>query len=423
MRSVESILVRDGGDFHVHPQAGPALAGDRPVAIATPRTADEVASVVAHAAEQGWQVAVHTTGRGVRQTGPLRDTLLVRTADLDAVSLDTPAAIVRVGGGACWSDISAVAAPAGLAAVSITTPSVGVAGTVLSGGTGWLGRRYGLCCEWLRAVEIVTADGRLVRADAEHERDLFWALRGGGGGLGVVTAMELALVTPEPLTAGFLGWPGARAEDVLHAWRTWTLTLPVEVSTIARIVGGDHEPRVYVEAVALLDAPATDALLAPLRALSPEDDTFAPADVGVLDSLHFDVLGDRPVYYDHLMLDDLPEAALDALLEAAGPGAGFPLLDIELRQLGGALNERTRVSGALGALDAGYGMVVAADPVAEINARAICDAVSPWAAGHIFVSFIGASSVTDDVFTSDALRRLHAVKALYDPDGRFVWPL
>jgi FAD/FMN-containing dehydrogenase len=416
MRSLDSIIVRDR-------PAGTVAVADRPVAVADPRTADEVRAVVEHAAAQDWRIVVHTTGRGLRQAGPLADALLVRTAALDSVRLDAPAQIVRAGGGVRWSDLSTASAPAGLAPVAVTTPSVGVAGTLLAGGTGWLSRRFGLACEWLRAAELVTADGRLVRADADHERDLFWAVRGGGGGLGVVTAMELALVAPRPLHAGFLGWPGTRAQEVLHAWRTWTQALPREVTSIARIVGGDHEPRVYVEAVALLDAPVADALLAPLRALGPEDDTFAPAAVGALDALHFDVLGGRPVHYDHLLLDDLPAEALDALLEVAGPGAGFPLLDVELRQLGGALNDRARSSGALGSLDAEYGIVVAADPAAQAGAGEACDAVSPWAASHIFVSFLGQSSVSDDVFTSDALRRLQAVKALYDPQDRFLWPL
>lgn len=423
MRTLESFLLRDGVDFRAHPQAGPAPTGDHPVAIALPRTVEEVRAVVAHAAEHDWRIAIHTTGRGVRQTGPLEDTVLVRTGALDDVHLDAPASIARVGGGACWHDVGSAAAPAGLAAVAITTPTVGVAGSIMAGGTGWLGRRFGLSCERVRAVELVTADGRLVRADRDHERDLFWALRGGGGGLGVVTAMELALVTPAPLQTGYLGWPGARAEQVLHAWCAWTHDLPREVTSIARIVGGGHEPRVYVEAVALLEAEPTAELLAPLRALAPEDDTFAPAAPPAIDALHFDVLGDRPVVYDHLLLDDLPPEALDALLEAAGPGAGFPLLDVELRHLGGALNDRNRHAGALGALDTGYGLVVAADPVAASIAREACDAASPWAAGHIFVSFIGQSSVTDDVFTSDALRRLEAVKRLYDPDDRFLGPL
>jgi FAD/FMN-containing dehydrogenase len=423
MRTLDSIILREGAEFRPHPQAGPGVPTDQPVAIAVPRTADEVRAVVAHAAERDWRVAVHTTGRGVRQTGSLQETLLVRTGELDAVRLDAPARVARLGGGARWLDVSRAAAPAGLAAVSITTPTVGVAGTILAGGTGWLGRRHGLACESVRAVELVTGDGDLLRADANRERDLFWALRGGGGGLGVITALELALVAPATLQAGHLGWPGARAEEVLHAWREWTATLPREVTSIARLIGGDHEPRVYVEAVALLEAAVSGALLAPLRALGPEEDTFAAVGPAALDTLHFDVLGERPVYYDHLMLDDLPAEALDAFLELAGPGAGFPLLDVELRQLGGALNDRTRQSGALGSLDAEYGIVVAADPAAAATARELCDAVSPWAAGHIFVSFLGQSSVTDDVFTTDALRRLQAVKALYDPSDRFLWPL
>jgi len=420
MRSVEEILAPAERAYAAHPQADVPAGARGPAAVGLPESADEVCALVDHARAEGLRVAVHTTGRGVRQTGPLDDTLLIRTAGLAGAWLDAPAEVVRAAGGSLWSDVSRVAAPAGLAAPAVTTPSVGVAGSVLAGGVGWLGRRHGLASESLSAVELVTGDDRLLRADAEHERDLFWALRGGGGGLGVVTAVELRVVATGAMHAGLLAWPGARAADVLHAWREWTYAAPREATSIARLVGGRSEPAAYLEAVVLAGAGDAAALLQPLRALAPERDTFAPCAPAALDTLHFDVLGERPVYYDHLLLDELPGEALDAFLEVAGPDARFPILDVELRHLGGALNDRARDCGALGALDAGYLLVVAADPAAAPIARDVVDAMSPWAAGHIFPSFADEGTSRTDVFRSETLPRLAAVKALYDPEDRFL---
>lgn len=422
MRTIDAIL-RPGADaFEPHPQAD-VPAGERPAAVAEPVSVEEVQAVVRHAARAGLRIAVHTTGRGVRQTGRLADTLLVRTGALGGARLDAPARIVRAGGGSVWADVTRVAAPAGLAPIAIPTPTVGVAGTVLAGGVGWLSRRHGLTSESLRAVELVTADGRLVRADHERERDLFWALRGGGGGLGVVTAVELAVVDPGPIHGGTLRWPAARARDVLHAWREWTLEVPREVTSMARLAGGGDEAATLVEAVLLADAPAADALLAPLRALDPAGDGVRPLAPADLDALHADVLGGRPVHYDHLLLHDLPAEALDVFLDVAAPQAGFPMLDVELRHLGGALDDRGRRSGALGSLDAGYLLVVAAAPERADVARDLVEELSPWAAGHIFLSFVAPDTPDAEVSPADTRRRLWAVRALHDPEDRFVAPL
>lgn len=413
MRTVDEMLVQSPQTWSAHPQAGAPAGTPPPAAIAEPHAADEIGALVAHADEQGWRVAVQTTGRGVRQTGPLDGTLLIRMGALDGATLDAPAEVVRAEGGALWTDVSRVAAPAGLTALAVTTASIGVAGSVLAGGVGWLSRRHGLAAESVRAIELVTADGRLVRADADHERDLFWALRGGGGGLGVVTAVELGAIAPRELHAGTLAWPGAHAADVLHAWRDWTEDAPREASSIARLAGGD----VRVEMVLLGVREIAGPLLDPLRALAPATDTFGPAAPSALETLHEDILRGRPVHYDHLLLEELPAEAIDVLLDVAGPEAGSPLLDLELRQLGGALNERSRDGGALGALDAGYLLVVAADHATASVAGDLVEALSPWAAGHIFPSFAGGAEV---VYVADARRRLAAVKALYDPEDRFV---
>jgi hypothetical protein len=392
-------------------------------AVVVPQSVADVQRVVARARASGARIAIETTGGGVRQSGAPHGTLLVRTPALNAVVVDVPARVARVGGGALWSDLSRVAARAGLAAPGVTTTSLGVAGGVLTGGIGWLARRYGMASEALLAAELVTADGRLLRADAEHERELFWALRGGGGGLGVITALELSLIAVGPVQAGVLSWPVADAQRVLEGWRAWTEDAPREASALVRVVGAGLQTGVHIEAVVLGDERYADVVLRPLRALGPHLDDVTAGGPAILDGLHFEVPGTRTAYYDHLLLAELPPEALEAFTEVALPGVGHPLLEVELRHLGGALNDRHRHAGALGSLDAEYGAIVAVTPDAPAFAAEVLDAVSPWAAGHMFLSFAGEPIAGETVFVADAVRRLHAVKALYDPDDRFLSPL
>ena len=117
----------------------------------------------------------------------------------------------------------------GLAYLAGTSPDVGIVGYTLGGGFNWLIRKHGLAANSVLAVELVTADGRLVRADSEHESDLFWAVRGGGGNFGAVTAIEFALYPIEQVYAGAFFWPIDRAAEILNAWRAWVETVPVGV--------------------------------------------------------------------------------------------------------------------------------------------------------------------------------------------------
>src|SRR5262249_38838301 len=170
--------------------------------------------------------------------------------------------------------VTAPAARRGRAARAASSTTVGVTGYPLGGGLGWLARRYGLAANSVTAAELVTPDGDLVRADAGHEPDLFWAVRGGGG-IGVVTALEMRLYPVGELYAGSLFFPIQRAAEVLHAWRAWTDTVPDEVSSQGRLVRLPPAPQlpeplrgrafVKVEAAYLGDAGTGGELTQPLR--------------------------------------------------------------------------------------------------------------------------------------------------------------
>ena len=198
----------------------------RPAAVAYPESAQDVVTAVRFARESGLRVAAQGTGHNAAPLGSLHDTLLLKTERMRGVSIDPRARIARAEAGVLSLEVVQAAARHGLAMPSGTSPDVGVVGYTIGGGIGLLGRRYGLAANNVHAIELVTADGHLVRADREREPDLFWAVRGGGGSFGVVTAIELELFELAEAYAGMLWYQLDRASEVLHAWRELTQAAP-----------------------------------------------------------------------------------------------------------------------------------------------------------------------------------------------------
>src|SRR3974390_2479682 len=213
------------------------LASDqRPAAVVFPESPQDFAAAVLFAREFGQRVAAQGTGHNAGPLGSLEDTILLKTERMRGVSIDPARRTARVEAGTLWHEVVEAAAQHGLAALAGSSPDVGVVGYTLGGGVSFLARRYGFAANHVRAVELVTADGRLVRADRENEPDLFWALRGGGGSFGIVPALEFELFPIPHAYAGILGYPIERGPEVLHAWRDLTNSerLPDELTTIGR---------------------------------------------------------------------------------------------------------------------------------------------------------------------------------------------
>src|SRR4051812_37626297 len=208
----------------------------RPAAVAVVHSADDVATVVRYARERDLKVTAQGTGHNAAPLGDLRGVILIRTHKMRGVHIDAEMHIARAAAGALWMDVVGPAAAHGLAALHGSSPDVGVVGYTLGGGMSWYSRRYGLASSRVLAIEGVTADGEHVRADRRHHADLFWALKGGGGGFGIVTHIEFELIQVGAIQAGGLWFPVERASEVLHAWREWAPQLPDTVSTSARIL-------------------------------------------------------------------------------------------------------------------------------------------------------------------------------------------
>ena len=294
------------------------------------------------------------------------ETLLLRFGRMTAVELDPDAPSARVEAGARWWDVIPAASELGLSALHGSSPEVNVVGYSLNGGVSWQMRKHGLQCNRVTAIELVTGDGAERRIDADTEPDLFWALRGGGANFGAVTAIEFELLPLRELYAGALFFGFERAGEVLHAWRAWTESAPEEVTSVGRLIQlPDLEliPEIVrgksftvVEAAFLGGEEEGRELLAPLRDLGPEMDTFAMVPPAGLSELHMDPVDPVPYMTAHALVGDLPESAIDELVAATGPGSGSPLLSIELRHGGGALGREAPNGGALASLPGTYMM-------------------------------------------------------------------
>jgi FAD/FMN-containing dehydrogenase len=434
VRPLRSVLQGDvvtpqDGAWDEARQAWNLTVDQRPVAVVLPESAEDVRDTVRFAYEVGLRVAPQGTGHGAAALGDLGDTILLKTERLRGVEIDAEARTARVAAGTIWIEVVEAAAEHGLAALAGSSPDVGVVGYTLGGGLSWLARKHGIGANQVTAVELVTADGRLVRADAETNADLFWAVRGGGGNFGVVTALEFNLFPITEVYAGILWFPIDRAAEILNEWRAWTDGQPEEMTSVGRLLQFPPIPEipepvrgqsfVVVQAIFLGDEAEGAALLAPLRALGPVLDTVTTTPIAELGRLHMDPEGPAPGAGDGGMLADVDTELVDTLVDLT---VGSPLLSVEIRHLGGAVARPRPEHGAVSHFEAPfllYAVGIAPTPEAKEIVEGVTavlrDALAPWEADHTYLNFAETRRGGASLFGGDAYARLQRVKAEVDP--------
>ncbi|HST42492.1 MAG TPA: FAD-binding oxidoreductase, partial [Conexibacter sp.] len=399
----------------------------RPALIAIAQDARDVAAVVRFAGERGLRVAPQATGHNAAPLGDLGTTILLKTSAMQGFSIDAEARRARVEAGVKWGPVCDAASAHGLAPLSGSSRDVGVVGYSLGGGLGWLGRKHGLACNAITAIELVTADGALVRADQEHEPDLFWALRGAGANVGIVTAIEFELFPAPQIYAGSLFFPFERAAEVMHAWRAWSATAPDAVTSTAKLLQLPPleelpEPLrgrsfALVQAAFLGSEADGAALLEPLRALGPLMDTFAMVEPAALGYLAMDPEDPMPYRAVSQVLGELPREGFDTLLTAAGPGSGSTLMVVELRQLGGALGRTHDSHGARDMIEGSYLafatsalMDPAAAPALEQELERVRRSLAMYEVGQ-YLNFAERPIELERAFDAPSLARLRALRS------------
>src|SRR3954451_16592463 len=410
----------------------------QPAAVAFPVDEDDVVAVVNYAREHVLRIAPQATGHNPGPLGSLDETILVDVSEMQEVSIDPGAQRLRVGAGVKWERVGPQLSEHGLAGLHGSSPDVGIAGYSLGGGMGWLARKYGLQTNAVTAFELVTAEGELIRVDAEHEPELFWALRGGGGNYGIVTAIEFDVFEVDELYAGALFFPFERAAEVLHSWNAVRHSFPDELMSWASLLHFPPVPDVpafargrsyaVVMAAFLGSAAEGASLLRPLRELGPERDTFADVPTVVLGDLAMDPLDPVPFQSTSALLDELPPEAIDAMLAVAGPqsGRGPTVSMLQLRQMGGALARATPAAGARATLPGDISMFALGatfdEPMGEAVDTALAEldgAMRPYRAGY-YPNFVEEPADASTFFDPVTWARLRAVKGAYDPGNVFV---
>ncbi|HEX5610425.1 MAG TPA: FAD-binding oxidoreductase [Solirubrobacterales bacterium] len=433
---LEGDLLAPGDPGWDNARTGFNLALDpRPALIAVPRSDADVAATVEFAAASGLRVAAQGTAHGAGALASLEDSILMRTTAMKGVEIDAERRRAYARAGDTWHDLVPQASELGLAALHGSAPGVGIVGYTIGGGVGWYSRSRGIACNRVTAFDVVDAGGEARRVDAASDSDLFWALRGGGGSFAVVTGVEFELIEVPQVYAGALFFPFERAGEILHAWREWTATVPEEMTSLGRLmqfppIEDVPEPVrgksfVILETIYSGDEAAGAELNAPLTALDPVMNSLAAVPPAGISDLHMDPPGPVSGITGHLLLEDLPAAAIDDLLAAAGPGSGSTLTSVEVRHGGGALSRPPADGGALSSLPGSFNMFAVGstmDPAAVAPTRErlgdLHSALVRYEAGR-YLSFCEEPTEFETAFSDETCERLRAARRTYDPDGLF----
>jgi hypothetical protein len=419
-------------------------APPRPVAAMTARTLDQIRAAIRYAKTRNLGVRTHATGHGSAGVRPMDQAVLIRTQLDGGVELDVARRLARVPAGSRWAEVIDAAARHELAAAHGSSPLTGVVGYLLRGGVSFYGRLTGLGVNWVRAIELVTADGELRRVDATSDPELFWALRGGGGGFGVVTAVEIELFPMAKVITGATYWPAVHAGRLMRAWMRWTMDAPREMTTSLRVMNLPKVPEVpdilsrgtvlCVDGSAAVPSGDPSAarqyvedLLAPLRSLAePLLDTWHLAAPPAVAQTHMDPTEPFPIYGDHMLLGEISEECAAEFVRLTGPDSGSPLTNAELRQLGGALSAPHLAGGVLNHLDARFAYMGGGVPFGPVTPEAISQrcallraALTRWDAGRTAPTFVESPDQPQRHLSKQQVRAVDGVRARVDPAHLF----
>jgi FAD/FMN-containing dehydrogenase len=409
----------------------------RPALIARCESADDIATALAFASEHGLLVSIRGGGHNLAGNAVCDDGLMISLDRMKRVDVDAEARVARVQPGASLADVDAATQEHGLATPVGVNSTTGIAGLTLGGGFGWLSRAYGMTIDNLIAADVVLPDGRRVRASAEEEPDLFWAIRGGGGNFGVVSAFEFKLHPVGPqILSGLIVHPGDAAADFLRFYRDFAPTLPDETAVWVVLRKAPPLPFlpeewhgrdvVVVAAFHGGDMAEGERILQPLREWGePIADVIGPHPYAGWQQA-FDPLlepGARNYWKSH----DFTELSDDFLGIVADAAGRLPTAECEvfLAQVGGEMGRVAPDATAYPNRHAAYIMNVhtrwqdaTEDDACVAWARGLFQAATPHAAGTVYVNFMPTDE-NDAVERAygDSYARLAALKARYDPDN------
>jgi FAD/FMN-containing dehydrogenase len=401
----------------------------RPTLIVRCAGVADVIAAVELAREAKMLVAVRGGGHGVTGNAVCDDGLVIDLSPMKRVRVDPGNRTARAEGGTTWGEFDHHTQAFGLATTGGIVPSTGIAGLTLGGGIGYLNRKYGLACDNLLSAEVVTADGRLLRASTEENADLFWGLRGGGGNFGVVTFLEYQIHAVGPVLAGEVVYPLNQAKRVLRFYRDWSAAAPDEVRADATLLSGPEGPALDVILCYCGSIEEGEKALRPMRSCgSPLADSVAPVPYATVQNLLTEIFQpSRLHYWKAGFVQALSDGAIEALVDffAANVPGFFAAIAIE--HLGGAVSRVGPQDTAFVHRDAQHSLLVLRmwqDPAESGKnidwARRCYRTAEPFLKTGAYVNYLGdEGEARVKAAYGVNYERLTAIKNKYDPTNFF----
>lgn len=402
-----------------------------PMAVLEVRDVDDVIAAVRWAVDHGTQVTAQPTGHS--PNGTLEGVLLLRTRALGGISVDLDRRTAWVGAGVKAGELAEELDGTGLTFLAGSNPDPTVVGMTITGGISWFGRAFGLGSDSIVAVELVDGLGRLRRASASEDAELFWAVRGGGGDFGIITRVELALHPAAEVYGGQLLWPAERMQEVLTTFRDVTRTAPERLTLWFHTWNFPPLPQVPepirgksftgIAVTHLGSAAEAEELLAPFRALDDlAMDQLRPVPLSELGSITAEPTDPMPGMQRSQLLEDLDDDTIAALTQAAGPSSGSPLTVVQIRHLGGAMTRTPARGGSHGPVSEPYNLfalgVPAVPELVEVISMffdRIGAAVTRVASGRALLNFLAPGEDASLWWSSETRARLVRAKEATDP--------
>jgi hypothetical protein len=432
-----SVLAPGHADFATASAAWVTNTVHNPAYIVLAETAQDVVEAVRFARANNLPIAVQATGHGA--VASVNGGVLINTSRMLGYSIDPATQTARVEAGVKWAHIIDKLHEHGLAALSGSTTDVGIVGYTLGGGTGWFARKHGFAADKVIAFDLVTANGELIHVNSETFPDLFWAVRGGGGNFGIVTALEFSLIDQKTFFGGGVFYDLADGPEVFKAYVEWTKTLPESVTSSICIFRFPPMPQLpeplrgrdVISVRAVGPVSGTEFMVEPMRKLgTPLMDSFGYHPYTAIDLVSMDPVDPMPEVASSFLLEDLNSTTIDAVLDIAGAGKDFPVLMLEFRHIDGAARKASVNDSAANRHDVpwmvigiGVPFVPELVPVIREGLNTLGKALEPVNTGHVFTNFVMR---TDDPVTET--RRsyspgiyawLQRVKKEWDPTNVF----
>ncbi|MCK1520491.1 FAD-binding oxidoreductase [Bradyrhizobium sp. 17] len=409
------------------------LVDKRPALIARCRSVADVVDAVALVIKLGLEVAVRGGGHNVAGRATIDGGIMIDLSPMRGVHVDAVGKTVRAQGGATWGDVNRETQLHGLAVTGGVVSTTGIAGLTLGGGLGWLMGKYGLALDNLRAVELVTADGKVLQVSKQEEPDLFWAIRGGGGNFGIATSLEYDLHAVGPIiTGGPIVYSIDRSRDVLEFFRASTRSLPDEHTLFATLTHAPDGSGAEVAALVTSHCgPAAEAERAvrPLKQFgAPIVDAIGPMPYCQLNSM-LDANYPRGAlnYWKSNFLSELSDGAIATMIECFAR-CPTPTGQLLLEHIHGAAARVDARDTAFPHRQEGYNFLVLAQWMQPDDtrqciswARETYEGMRPFFSSGRYVNYLDDDEVGDPVAAAYGpnYRRLQQIKAKYDPNNFF----